>query len=142
MCNDQYIEMSGYTREQLMDTDDLDGLIETIQATPEFLTHMLTGIQDKGMDAWIRPDGKENYHEWTAAPLEIDGVLHIIGIDRDITERLRNERALKKSEESERAFRKQLQVLHEVILELAKSKSVDELFVKKLFILDQIPILF
>ena len=127
MCNDQYVEMSGHTREQLMDAEDLDALINVIEPTSEFLSNMLTGSPDKGVDSWNRPDGKENCHEWTAAPLEIDGVLHIIGIDRDITNRLRNERAIKQSEESERAFRKQLQVLHEVILKLAKARSVDEL---------------
>ena len=127
MCNDQYVEMSGYTREQLMNTEDLDAMMDVIYASPGFMERVLSGGSDRGMDSWIRPDGKENYHEWTAAPIEIDGVMHIIGIDRDITERLGNERALKQSEESERAFRKQLQVLHEIILDLTKIESVEEL---------------
>ncbi len=89
-CNDRYVEMSGRSREELMAADNLNNLTRVLQGNDAyFLDCLRKGLPCRGMSSWIRPDGKENYYEWTAAPLYIDGELHIVGIDRDITERRR-----------------------------------------------------
>jgi PAS domain S-box-containing protein len=99
-CNDRYVEMSGYTRVGLLaHSDEIDELIvyhpaaEEHPATPAELYR--SGKVHRGTCSWKRPDRKENYFEYIAVPMDIDGRPHFIGIDRDITERIRTEEALK-----------------------------------------------
>ena len=98
MCNDRYVEMSGRTRKELMAAENLIGMVVDIETPPDFTERMLAGLHCKGTASWIRPDGKENYYEWTAAPYLIEGKLYVIGIDRDITKRMRAESGLRQSE--------------------------------------------
>ncbi|HUU60744.1 MAG TPA: PAS domain-containing sensor histidine kinase, partial [Phycisphaerae bacterium] len=94
MCNDRYVEMSGRTREELMAAEDLNAFVEEVWTVPASDQGIGAGLHVRGVASWIRPDGKENYYEWVCAPARFEGELHIIGVDRDITERMRSERAL------------------------------------------------
>jgi len=111
MCNDRYVEMSGYTREALMAADDLNTLVQPY-ADPrrgqEEYRKILRGVPFSGRGSWIRPDGKMNWYEWTAAPIRVGERVCILGIDRDITEHLRAERELTESRELFSAFMDQL----------------------------------
>jgi PAS domain S-box-containing protein len=98
-CNDRYVEMSGFTRVELLTrADHIDDLLEVysregkMPATPA--ESYRSGSPQSGTCSWKRPDGRENYFEYTTVPMLIDGRPHLIGIDRDITERRRNETAL------------------------------------------------
>ncbi len=48
----------------------------------------------RGTFSWIRPDGKENVVEYSATPIEMEDRPFTVGIDRDITERIKTEQAL------------------------------------------------
>ncbi|MCD6364370.1 MAG: PAS domain S-box protein [Planctomycetes bacterium] len=95
MCNDRYVEMSGYTREELMAAENLNDLSRVVQQLTRLPDAMRRGVPCRGISTWLRPDGKENYYEWSAVPLVIDGQLHVVGVDRDITERQRAEQRLR-----------------------------------------------
>ncbi len=106
-CNDRYVEMSGYTREQLMSAEDLNDL-NMIHASAEDNSYMANcmanGTPFTGMCSWKRPDGKENTYEWSAIYVKEGGRHQIFGVDRDITER-------KRREEDIRQYQKRLQSL-------------------------------
>ena len=55
-------------------------------------------------------------------------VVRVLGISMDITKRKEAEEAIGLREETEHAFRKQLEALHDVSIELTKAESVRELF--------------
>ena len=52
-----------------------------------------------GVFSWIRPDGKENIIEYNAAPTKVGDRYFTIGLDRDVTERMRVENELRESNE-------------------------------------------
>ena len=88
MCNDRYVQMAGRSREELMAADDLNRFVRSIATySVSFKERMFKALPLTGMSSWLRPDNKENYYEWTAAPLKVGDKFHIIGIDRDVTER-------------------------------------------------------
>jgi len=93
-CNDRYVEMSGRSREELLAVENLNDISKAVQIPPDFVDRIHSGLPCNGMSCWIRPDGKENYYEWTAAGFTVGDDLYIIGIDRDITERRRMEERL------------------------------------------------
>ncbi len=101
MCNDRYMQMSGRSREELMAADDLNSFVQ-IHASPEeariHRERLRKGLPYQGRASWIRPDGQENYYEWTAAPIRVGEKLYIVGVDRDITGRMRGEAALREAQ--------------------------------------------
>ena len=106
MCNDRYVEMSGRTREELMAAENLNDFADLIenQGDVDFTKTIMRGEPYQGISTWRRPDGRENYYEWTAVGIEVGEKVHIVGSDRDITGRLRAEQALRESESRYRAI--------------------------------------
>ncbi len=103
MCNDRYAEMAGRGREELMAADDLNELVRAYRENADKADRQGAPREpdapDRGVSSWIRPDGKENYFEWTAAPMEMGGRRYHVGIDRDVTERHQAQQDLRESEE-------------------------------------------
>jgi len=111
--NDSFVEMSGYTREQLEEAENWLSLIR-LHATPERLAgireSIVRGLPYQGTASWIRPDGKENTFEFSSVAIKVGDKYHVLGFDRDITDRLRAERALRESEERYRTLVENLNV--------------------------------
>jgi len=102
LCNDRYVEMSGRSREELMAAEDLNEFVQfdgTAEELRENRAKLLQGFACSGRSSWIRPDGKENYYEWRAEGIKVADKLYIIGVDRDMTERIRMEKQLQESEQ-------------------------------------------
>jgi diguanylate cyclase (GGDEF)-like protein/PAS domain S-box-containing protein len=105
-CNDRFVEMSGYSREELMACPDLNQLVTDMsdrQSGQGSLFDPPTGQPLFGMASWKRPDGKENVHEWSVACYEKDGRHFVFGFDRDVAERQQARRALQDSEQRYRS---------------------------------------
>ncbi len=106
-CNDHYVKMSGYTREQLVNAENLNDLVVQHPSKAAMTTPgdwIVDGTSSTGMTSWKRPDGKENIYEWSAISVKKGDKFQIIGVDRDITER-------KKTEERLRDYRRRLREL-------------------------------
>ncbi|MCK4624323.1 MAG: PAS domain S-box protein, partial [Phycisphaerae bacterium] len=99
LCNDRYVEMSGRSREELMETENLDQFTRMNPANGQMFHESISKmLPSKGTSTWLRPDGGEIIYEWTAVPIKVGDKYHIIGIDRDVTEQRRVEEALRASE--------------------------------------------
>jgi len=99
-CNPQYAMMSGYPHEELVrigDTRKVQVSHNITQLEAVDIENSLSEQSYRGIFSWIHPDGKENYIEYTAARLNIDGSTFTIGIDHDITDRKRAEEQLQAS---------------------------------------------
>jgi len=97
MCNDQYVEMSGYTREQLMAAEDVDKLSELVSLCPDYGQRKAKNLPRGGTGRWLRPDGKENYYEWRTRSVVIDGQRHNVTTHRDVTDRVVAERKFREA---------------------------------------------
>ncbi len=96
-CNESFVEMSGRPLVELMGCADLNTLLEDDASSAQradYLAHMRAGKSFQGTGRWLRPDGRENVHEWVVVPIELGGKHFVLGIDRDITERVRTQAAL------------------------------------------------
>ncbi|MFH1614794.1 MAG: response regulator [Planctomycetota bacterium] len=98
LCNDRYVEMSGRTRQELFKAKDLNEFVQpqcSLEEVRQNREKLLRGQVCRGLSSWIRPDGKKNYYEWTAAPVRVGQKLCIVGVDRNITQQLLAEISLK-----------------------------------------------
>jgi PAS domain S-box-containing protein len=106
-ANDRYVEMSGYTREELESAEDLNVLAEVDPACYDpgfFYECTLKGEPYRGVASWKRPDGKENVFEFSAVPIKL-GERHImLGVDRDVTAQRTALAELQRSEERYRSL--------------------------------------
>ncbi len=98
-CNDRFVEMSGYTRQQLMAAEDLNKLVRNIYSRgPDQIHEIKEGIPNEGLASWKRPDGKENLYEYRSALLGTRGEkLLVMGVDRDVTEQTKTQEELQKT---------------------------------------------
>jgi PAS domain S-box-containing protein len=100
-CNERYCQMAGRSKEELLIISDTRSIQQTIENAPEeedreaiMAEHVFSGIF-----SWVRPDGIENIIEYNAAPTRVGERYFTIGLDRDITERMRVENELRESSE-------------------------------------------
>ncbi len=97
-CNDRYVEMSGYSREELEQADDLNQLAHA-PLSPEEQDEIIAAIEEGrpfgGTASWHRPDGMENYYEFSATAIRVGDRYQHLGSDHDITDRVRTEAALR-----------------------------------------------
>lgn len=96
-CNERYAKMAGRSKEELLATSNtslLQKRVEPSRSDEENLKIRQNKTPYWGTFSWIRPDGEENVMEYTAAPIEMGNRSITIGIDRDITARIRSEQAL------------------------------------------------
>jgi len=101
VCNNRFVEMSGYSREELMACPDLNKLTESHESQDLRVMKKgktkLEGVL-KGVGSWKRPDKKENYYEWiSSGGFRFRGQFYTIGCDRDITERRQAEEDIKRN---------------------------------------------
>jgi len=92
-CNDRYAAMSGRKREELFQYSNTKELQITLEEKANFnrIESLARGEAYRGSFSWIRPDGKDNIIEYVGVPVTWHGRSFSIGIDRDITERMRAE---------------------------------------------------
>lgn len=96
-CNERYAEMAGRPKEELLsigNTTLLQRKVGNVIPALDNITLRRQHIPYRGLISWNRPDGKENIVEYAAVPIEIDGRPCTIGLDRDITERVKLQEAL------------------------------------------------
>ncbi|MBD3217422.1 MAG: PAS domain S-box protein, partial [candidate division Zixibacteria bacterium] len=105
-CNDSFANMSGRSKEELLETKNIYNL-QVIKDRDldehEIRRLIISGVAFKSTYSWKRPDGRENYIEYEAAPVILGERILVYTIDRDITERRQNEIKLR---ESEKKYRK------------------------------------
>ena len=101
-CNERYAEMAGRSKAELMEiggTGQVQRDLGPARSNEENRRIRDGQISYKGRFSWIRPDGKENIIEYSAAPIQVGERALTIGIDRDITERVQAEKALQEYSE-------------------------------------------
>jgi two-component system cell cycle sensor histidine kinase/response regulator CckA len=101
-CNEHYAEMAGRSKGELLEITDFASIqrkLEPPRSDEENVRIRSEQLTYQGRFTWVRPDGKENIIEYSAAPTEVGERALTIGIDRDITERVRAEQALKEYSE-------------------------------------------
>jgi diguanylate cyclase (GGDEF)-like protein/PAS domain S-box-containing protein len=124
-CNDRFVEMSGYTREQLEACDDLNQLVTSLpypEGSGFIPPHIPNGEPRYGMASWKRPDGKENALEWSAVSMMSGDINVIYGFDHDVTERQQARRALLSSE---RQYRTTIEAMGDAICVLDRDCRVE-----------------
>lgn len=97
-CNDRYAEMAGRSREELLSIGNTMLLQKEIEPGVDSRVFLSTGHDReayRGLFSWIRPDGRENVIEYTAGRINLDGRTLVVGLDRDVTERLQSQKMLK-----------------------------------------------
>ena len=100
-CNERYCQMAGRSKEELLAISDTRSIQRSIENAPENENQESVMAEQvfSGVFTWIRPDGKENIIEYNAAPTKVGDRYFTIGLDRDITERMRVENELRESNE-------------------------------------------
>ncbi|WP_029899009.1 ATP-binding protein [Desulfohalovibrio reitneri] len=90
-CNQTFVDLSGRSKEDLLRVEDIRLLQMTGGDEPRggSGTGPLTGTY-----SWQRPDGRENHVEYSLVPVRLQGRVHYYGIERDVTERILNQRKL------------------------------------------------
>ena len=104
-CNERYCEMAGRSKEELMSVENTVIFQRPIVSDWEESDRVsiMKGQAFSGVFSWIRPDGKENIIEYNAAPTKVGDRYFTIGLDRDITERMRAEEELRQAKEAAEA---------------------------------------
>ncbi len=104
-CNERYCEMAGRSRDELFSIADTRTIQHNVENAPEATDWVFvrSGQHFSGIFSWIRPDGKENLVEYSAAPTRVGNRYFTIGLDRDITQRMRAEEELRQAKDAAEA---------------------------------------
>ena len=104
-CNERYCQLAGRGKEELLAVGDTRTIQRSIENAPEETDRLSirSGEHFSGVFSWIRPDGKENTVEYSAAPARVGDRYFTIGLDRDITERMRAQEELRQAKEAAEA---------------------------------------
>ena len=104
-CNERYCQMAGHSKEELLAIGDTRAIQCSIENAPEESDQLSIreGQHFSGVFSWIRPDGKKNIVEYSAAPARVGERYFTIGLDRDITERMRAQEELRQAKEAAEA---------------------------------------
>lgn len=97
-CNDRYAEMAGRSKEELLSIGNTLLIQRDLEPDVDSRVFLPAGRDHeayRGLFSWIRPDGKENVIEYTAGRINLNGRVLVVGLDRDITERLQTQKMLK-----------------------------------------------
>jgi PAS domain S-box-containing protein len=102
--NPAFCNMFGYTREELI------GMHASVLVAPQYLPILDEVLKTLGTSTGyqtvvgegVRKDGTTIYTESHGTPFTYKGKLHLLGVSRDITERVKAERQLRDSEEQYR----------------------------------------
>jgi PAS domain S-box-containing protein len=89
-CNMRYAEIAGRSREELLSLGNTLSLQKNVGSPlshQQFLEQLAAGTC-LGRFSWLRPDGRENTVEYAAVPLQMDGRVLVIGVDRDVTDQM------------------------------------------------------
>lgn len=98
-CNERYAEMAGRSRAEMMNIDNptqFQTKASPVLSAEQNLRLRRDHVPYTGLFSWIRPDGAENIIEYAAVPIDVDGRPLTIGFDRDITEYLQAQQALRR----------------------------------------------
>ena len=97
-CNDRYAEMSGRSKKELLSIGNTMLVQKDLEPGVDSRVYLPTGNDReayRGLFSWVRPDGRENVIEYTAGKITLGGHTLVVGLDRDITERLQAQKMLK-----------------------------------------------
>lgn len=97
-CNERYAEMAGRSKQELLAISNTMLVQKEVEPGIDTRLNMPpVGASQayQGIFSWLRPDNKENVIEYTAARISFNGRTLVIGLDRDITEQLQAQKALK-----------------------------------------------
>lgn len=95
-CNERYAEMAGRPRAELLSIGRTAIFQKPVGRRFSRAENQIIRYQHRqyrGLFSWVRPDGRENVIEYSAAPIDVDGRPLTIGIDRDITEQILSQQA-------------------------------------------------
>jgi PAS domain S-box-containing protein len=101
-CNARYAEMAGRSKEELLRANDTLAIQRSagpVRSIEQEISMLREERPHEGFFSWVRPDGRENVIEYRAQPIRLGNKTLTIVLDRDITERMRTENALRESEE-------------------------------------------
>ena len=104
-CNEGYASLAGRDRKDILARrkGDLDGFPDNAELDAVKKAHE-TGLLVNGTSIRPLPDGGEQHVEYQAAPVDIEGRSYVYCLDRNVTQRVLAEQALRVEEENMRAL--------------------------------------